>query len=209
MTHLHLYVDAQYASPYAMSVFVALQEKALPFQITTIDLGTQAHHTPAYAALSLTRRVPTLVHDDFALSESSAITEYLDEVFPGTPLYPTDPRSKAKARQVQAWLRSDFMPIREERSTRVIFYGPSSAPLSDAARESAANLFQAVESMLPPDAENLFGQQWSIADTDLALMLNRLVLNGDPVPERLATYAKKQWLRKTIQAWLGQKRPTD
>ena len=31
-----------------------------------------------------------------------------------------------------------------------------------------------------------------IADVDLALMLNRLVLNGDEVPTRLATYAQRQ-----------------
>ncbi|MFP3186860.1 MAG: glutathione S-transferase, partial [Paraburkholderia sp.] len=32
-TNLRLYADAQYASPYAMSVFVALQEKGVPFEL--------------------------------------------------------------------------------------------------------------------------------------------------------------------------------
>ncbi|HEY6458366.1 MAG TPA: glutathione transferase [Steroidobacteraceae bacterium] len=106
-----LYVDAQFASPYAMSAFVSLREKGLPFDVQAVDLSVKENHAPAFAATSITRRVPTLVHDGFALSESSAISEYLDESFPGAPLYPADPRCRARARQVQAWLRSDLMPI--------------------------------------------------------------------------------------------------
>lgn len=204
---LRLYVDSRFTSPYAMSVFVALHEKGLPFEITTFDLEANEHRAAAYAGMSLTRRVPTLVHDNFALSESSAITEYLDEIFPGTPLYPLQPRSKARARQIQAWLRSDLMPIREERSTEVVFYGPAKAPLSAVARESAEKLFSAAEALLTPGSDNLFGQ-WSIADVDLALMLNRLVLNGDAVPERLAAYATRQWQRPSVELWVKQQRPS-
>ena len=47
----------------------------------------------------------------------------------------------------------------------------------------------------------MFGE-WSIADADLALMLNRLVLNGDAVPERIADYARDQWQRPSIQQWV-------
>lgn len=204
--NLLLYVDAKFISPYAMSAFVALHEKGLPFEIKTIDLAAHANNEPNFAALSLTRRVPTLVHNGFSLSESSAIAEYLNEVFPGTPLYPADPRSRARARQVQAWLRSDLGPIRQERSTEVVFYGPTKVPLSADAQASAEKLFSVAEALLPVDSEYLLGQ-WCIADADLALMLNRLVLNGDPVPARLAAYAKRQWQRPSVQLWVNQRRP--
>ncbi len=205
-TNLLLYVDSRFTSPYAMSVFVALHEKGLPFEIETIDLAAKANHEPHFAATSLTRRVPTLVHNGFALSESSAITEYLDEVFSGAPLYPAEPRSHAQARQVQAWLRSDLMPIRQERSTEVMFYGAKKPPLSADALASAEKLFFVAESLLPANAENLFGQ-WCIADVDLALMLNRLLMHGDAAPERLAAYARHQWQRPSVQMWVRQKRP--
>ena len=203
---LRLYVDAQFASPYAMSAFVALHEKGLSFEIETIDLAVNANSEASFAAMSLTRRVPTLVHEGFCLSESSAISEYLNEVFPRAPLYPTEPQSRARARQVQAWLRSDLMPIRQERSTEVLFYGPTKSALSPAATASAEKLFSAAESLLPANSENLFGR-WCIADVDLAVMLNRLVMNGDPVPERLAAYAKHQWQRSSVQLWVNQRRP--
>ncbi|WP_066260810.1 glutathione transferase [Hydrogenophaga flava] len=203
---LLLYVDAQFASPYAMSVFVALTEKQLPFELKAVDLSANANHEASYAATSLTRRVPTLVHNGFALSESSAITEYVDTVFEGVPLYPTGTQERARARQVQAWLRSDLMPIRHERSTEVVFYGAIKPPLSFEAQATAKKLFSVAEALVPPGGENLFGQ-WCIADVDLALMLNRLVLNGDAVPERLTSYARRQWQRPSVQLWVNQRRP--
>lgn len=201
-----LYVDAQYTSPYAMSAFVALHEKAVPFQMEAIDLGSGANRGDEYAALSLTQRVPTLVHGDFALSESSAIAEYLHETQPGVPLYPSEPRMRARARQVQAWLRSDLMPIRQERPTEVVFYGRHMQPLSAAAQTVADKLFSAASALLISGGENLFGA-WCIADTDLALMLNRLAMHGDFVPERLALYARRQWKRPSVQLWVNQERP--
>ena len=74
---MRLYVDSHYLSPYAMSTFVALQEKALPFQVIPLDLAAGAHREHGFARASITQRVPTLVDGDFSLSESSAIDEYL------------------------------------------------------------------------------------------------------------------------------------
>ena len=202
---LTLFVDARYTSPYAMSAFVALTVKQLPFELRPVDLYAAAHHAPGFAGLSLTRRVPMLVHGEFALSESSAITEYIEDVFPGAQLYPADPKHKARARQVQAWLRSDLMPIRVERSTEVVFLGTRRPALS-ADGEAAARLFAAAEAWLPAGQDNLCGD-WCIADVDLALMLNRLVLNGDAVPARLAEYAARQWQHPAVQRWLAFARP--
>jgi glutathione S-transferase len=201
-----LYVDVKFASPYAMSAFVGLHEKKIAFELKTVDVNAGGTHTPEYAATSLTQRVPTLVDGDLALSESSAITEYLHECYTGQPLYPADPKLRARARQVQAWVRSDLMPIREERPTDVIFYRPSKEPLSPAAKTAAGILIQAAEAWLKHGGDNLCGE-WCIADVDLAVMLNRLVMNGDPVPQRLADYARAQWQRPSVQLWVRQKRP--
>jgi glutathione S-transferase len=205
-SRLRLYADAQFASPYAMSVFVALHEKKLPFDLSTVDLGAHANREASYAAKSLTQRVPTLMHGDFSLSESSAITEYLDDAFPETIVYPRDHHLRARARQVQAWLRSDLMPIRQERPTEVVFYGYRGAPLTPAANAAAQKLFSAATALLSADTADLFGT-WCIADTDLALMLNRLILNGDPVPSELVDYATRQWERPSVQRWIELNRP--
>src|ERR1700722_2360079 len=156
-----LYADSKFTSPYAMSVFVALTEKQLPFEIRTLDLEAGANNDAEYARTSLTQRVPTLIDGGFALSESSAIAEYLDEAFPHPPIFPADLQKRARARQVQAWLRSDFMPIRLERPTPTIFYSSSvSRPLSSAAQASSRKLCDAACELLGHGGENLFGD-WS------------------------------------------------
>lgn len=207
-TPLTLFVDHQFTSPYAMSVFVTLREKGIPFVIEPLDLSTQQHQQTGYRQQSLTARVPTLVHEGFSLSESSAISEYLEEVFAPPAyeaVYPHGLKDRARARQIQAWLRSDLMPIRLERGTDTVFIQPASTPLSQAALEAADKLFRVAEQLLDPQAENLFGT-WCIADTDLALMLNRLVMNGDAVPERLKIYAAQQWQRPSVQLWVREVR---
>ncbi|MBC3420533.1 MULTISPECIES: glutathione transferase [unclassified Pseudomonas] len=205
-SRLCLYVDAQFTSPYAMSCFVALREKGIEFKMNTLDLDTLEHHARDYSRLSLTQRVPTLRHGEFALSESSAITEYLEDLFPQAPIYPTNPLQRAKARQVQAWLRSDLLPIRQERSTLGVFYGVKYGALSVSAESSSQKLVEAAQLLLDDSPDYLFGE-WSIADVDLALMLNRLLLNGDRLPVRLEDYAQRQWQRPTVQEWVQLERP--
>ncbi|HGL5951852.1 TPA: glutathione transferase [Citrobacter koseri] len=200
-----LWSDANFFSPYVLSVYVALQEKGLPFSLKTVDLSSGEHLQPSWQGYALTRRVPVLEIDGFELSESSAITEYLEDRFAPPQwerIYPHDLQKRARARQIQAWLRSDLMPIREERSTDVVFAAARKGPLSEAGKESAAKLVATASGLLAHGKPNLFGE-WCIADTDLALMLNRLVLNGDEIPEALAEYAAFQWQRVSVQRFIA------
>jgi glutathione S-transferase len=201
---LTLYIDAAQTSPYALSVYISLIEKGIPFALKKVDLTKKENQQSAYLHYSPAGKVPVLVHEDFALFESSAIEEYLEEIFPPPhyqELYPRDIPARALARQMQAWLRSDLMVLRQERPTTVIMGAPITTPLSEAAQAEAEKLCRVAETILPLNSTNLFGL-WSIADTDLALMLNRLVRNGDHVPPRLNEYALIQWERPSVQAWM-------
>lgn len=205
--NLTLYVDSLFTSPWAMSVFVALKEKQLPFGLKTVDLESGQNKLPAYRDLSLTTRVPALVHGDFVLTESTAITEYLEEVFPAneyTALYPKSSQDRARARQLQGWLRSDLLPLRQQRDTETVFFGKACAPLDADGQAAAAKLISAAEKLV--NGPNLFGD-WCVADLDLAVMLNRLILNGDAVPQKLKDYAAGQWQRPHVQEWLAFHQP--
>jgi len=68
-----LYVDSNVASPYALVAYVGLLEKGLTFDIKPLEIFANAQKESTFASTSITRRVPTLIHDHFALSESSAI----------------------------------------------------------------------------------------------------------------------------------------
>jgi glutathione S-transferase len=210
---MRLYGNTTWTSPYVLSCFVALREKGLAFDTSVVALDRGEQHDPAFSRSSLTARVPVLVDGDLTLSESSALVEYLEDAYPPpghAPVLPAGVRERARARQIMAWVRSDLGPIREERSAEWVFYPHSElspfAPLSAAGRRSAEKLFAAADQLVPANEGPLFGA-WCIADTDLAMMLQRLVKCGDDVPRRLRAYAEAQWQRPAVREFCGQKRP--
>ncbi len=201
MEPLTLYVDGFWISPYALSAFVALEEKGLPYAVRELKLNKKEHHQGQY--LAHTGRVPALQHGDYWLAESSAICEYLAETFPFPKhprLFPEDLRQRGICREVQAWLRSDLMAIREERSTHTVWYEHTRQPLSDDGKRAAERLVGIAERLIPEGNTSLFGP-WCIADTDLAMMLQRLNLNGDPMPAKLKAFAEAQWKRPSVVKW--------
>lgn len=203
MQELTLYADSRFTSPWALSAFQALTEKKLPFTLQTIDLDKGEQKLAPFRDLGPLGRVPLLVQGELVLAESSAIVEYLEEAFPPpawAALLPAGVEQRALARQVMAWLRSDLMALRAERSTEVIFYAAVATPLSPAAQAAAERLIGIAERLVT--GEHLFGQ-WCIADTELALALNRLILNGDPVPKRLTAWCAAQWQRDSVRRWIA------
>jgi glutathione S-transferase len=208
-----LYGNSTWTSPYALSCFVALRAKNVPFEVRDVALHTGAHRDPAFTTQSLTSRVPVLVDGDFALSESSAIDEFLEEAYPAPKherILPADLRARARARQVMAWLRSDLMPIREERSAEYVFYPHQAlapfAPLSASGERAATKLLGAADRLIPSNSGALFGA-WCIADTDLAMMLQRLVKTGHDVPAKVRAFAEREWERPAVREFCANKRP--
>jgi glutathione S-transferase len=204
-----LYTSTDWNSPYAFTVLVALGEKGLPFEIRELDLDAGEHKLPGFREKSLTARIPAIDHDGFYLSESTAIAEYLDEAFPAPkwPLVlPQDVRARARARQVMAWIRSDLLPLREERSTDTMFFERATAPLGPQARAAADKLLFVADRLLAGGAATLFGD-FSVADADLSFVLQRLIANGDPVPDEARRYAEAHWSRPSIRAFVDHPRP--
>jgi glutathione S-transferase len=201
METLTLYVDGFYISPYALSAFVALEEKGLPYQLKEVQLATGEQNATSYRAR--TGRVPALQHGDFWLAESQAIAEYLAESFPfpnHPRLFPADFKERGVCREIMSWVRSDLMPIREERSTHTVWYEHTDQPLSEAGQKAKAKLLSVCDRLITDGKHTLF-DAWCIADTDLAMMLQRLNLNRDPLPKRVQAYAEANWARPSVQKW--------
>ena len=203
---LTLFADTFWISPYVFSCFVALREKGLDFSVEPVALQSKEQHAPEYRDRTLTGRVPALRHGDFWLAESQAIVEYLDDAFPDAPrVLPRELEARARARQILAWLRSDLMPIREERSTTTMFYERATIPLSTAGEAAAARLVRVADLLVPAGAGSLFGA-WSQADSDLAFMLHRLLLNGHALPAKVRAYAEREWQRPSVREFVTHER---
>ncbi len=89
-------------SPYAWRVWLALEHKALPYELKLLSFSDGDLKQPAYAAINPRRKVPAIVDEGFALYESVAILEYIDERYPSpsAPLFPGDARERAIVRRM-------------------------------------------------------------------------------------------------------------
>lgn len=202
-----LHVEPHWVSPYVFACFVTLREKGLAFEARALDAPKGETRTPEYLARTVTGRVPTLVHDQFGLGESTAIIEYLEDTFPEPHVLPTPPQDRARCRQLMSWMRSDeTAPIRAERSTHTMFYDRAKTPLSPEASKAATKLVEVVRRVIRPGAPNIF-DAWSIVDSELAFLLHRLILNADPVPSDVQSWAQAQWERPTVRAFREIARP--
>ena len=204
---LLLHVEPNWVSPYVFSCFVTLREKRVEFESRALRADAGETRTPEYLAQTVTGRVPTLVHDGFGIGESTAIVEYLEETFPEPPVLPRRPQERARCRQLMSWMRSDdTAALRNERSTATMFYEHATTPLGEEAAKNAKKLVEVAARVIRAGSPTLF-DTWTIVDSELAFLLHRLILNGDPVPAAVRDWAAVQWERPTVRAFRDIARP--
>ena len=93
-------IIGSYVSPYVRKVIACLHFKGLDYEIDPI---TAFYGNEEFERLSPLRRIPVLVHEDLALSDSSAICAYLDERWLEPPLLPPEPKDRARARWLEEY----------------------------------------------------------------------------------------------------------
>lgn len=92
---------------------IALNLKEVKYTQKTVHLledGGQ-QHKPEYLELNPAGEVPTLIHNGKIISQSFAIIEYLDEIIPKNPLFPTNAYSRAKIRQICENINCGIHPL--------------------------------------------------------------------------------------------------
>src|SRR5687767_14969197 len=90
-----------HGSPYSWRVWLALEAKEVPYDLKLLSFQAGDTRKPEFVALNPRHTVPTIVDDGYALWESIAIVEYLDERFTsGVKLYPGEARARARVRRL-------------------------------------------------------------------------------------------------------------
>lgn len=203
---LTLYVDGYFVNQFDACCFVALDEKGLPFTTARALLRDGGGVPPSLGRFTGIPRVPALQHGDFWLTESMAIAEYLDDVFP-YPAYPrllpAEPRPRARARQAMAWLRFDLRQLRLERPWWMTQYPASPPPLSADAARDARELFELVDHL---DATGAL-DAWNLSHVDLALVLIRLRPDDPALPAASRRLLDAQLERPSVRRYLEHPRP--
>ena len=202
-----LYVDGYFTNVWDASVFVALVEKQLEFTISRALLREGQGVPPALREQAAVGRIPAMQHGDMWLTESLAIVEYLEDMFPAPEhprVLPADPRQRARARQIMAWLRSDLWELRAERPWQMCVYPQSPMPpLSPAAARQAAELVALADWL---DARGELAE-WNLAHTDLALSLLRLSSTAYPLTPAAERVLARNLERPSVRSYLEHARP--
>ena len=79
-------------------VKIALHEKGLPYERTTLVLANKDQKRPEFLKLNPYGKVPVIDDGGKILFESCIINEYLDETYPNPPLLPKDPYLRGRGR---------------------------------------------------------------------------------------------------------------
>lgn len=89
-------------SPYAWRVWFGLEHKGLPYEMKTLSFSAGDLQQPAYLAINPRHKVPALTDGGFAIYESAAILDYLEDAYPdtGSPLLPKDARGRGRVRRL-------------------------------------------------------------------------------------------------------------
>ena len=152
---------------------IALNLKGIAYELVVVDIDRQQHRDGAYAAVNPQMALPSLVLDDgTVLTQSLAILDYLDEVYPTPALLPGDAKGRARVRALAAMIACDAHPLTTPRVQR---YLTEVLHVDDAARAAwlrhwAAEMLVACEAQLAGhDATGRFAHGDVLTTADICL----------------------------------------
>lgn len=155
-------------------VRIALGLKGLEAEQVSRHLRKGEQRAPDYLALNPQGLVPVLELDDGeALTQSLAICEYLDEVFPDPPLLPKAPLARAQVRSLADIIACDIHPLQNLKIlNRLREGGLDDGAVQGWARATIEEGLSAYEQRLARSAGRFsFGDQPTLADVCLVPQL--------------------------------------
>ncbi len=171
-----------FRSSAAYRVRIALNLKQIEHSIVPVNLLNSEQRGAEYMALQPQGLVPALrLADGRVISQSTAILEYLEAVFPAHPLLPADPYQAA---QVRSWANLIACDIHPLDNLRVLKYLKNKLGVSDPEKDSwyqhwILEGFRALESQLVA-APYAAGAQVTLAEVYLVPQVyNALRFNTD------------------------------
>lgn len=147
--------------------------------------------------------VPALRHGDFALWDSLAIVEYINELYPQYQLWPADIRARALARAVSAEMHAGFSALRQNMpmNCRGSFPGKGMTPDVHKDIERICTLWRQCRHTYGASGHFLFGS-FTIADAMYAPVALRFKTYGVKLDDVCQRYADTVLALPAMQEWI-------
>jgi glutathione S-transferase len=201
-------------SNYVWTCRIALAEKGVPYRLSEL-----MPHCPEVDAIHPFGKIPVMRHDAVELCESRAICSYIDNVFDGPKLAPSDP---ARAAQVEQWVsivNTHIDPVWVRQYLRAHFFPstPDGSPERETIAAALPKMEQQFASMDRAVAQtgHLVGDTFTLADMNFMPILYYMGLKPESSAllqrsPNLKAYFDRHMARKSVQgavpSWIpGQK----
>jgi len=188
-------------SVYVRAVMIALAEKGIPYQLVPIDVFKENGLPKSYLDRQPFGKIPALEHNNFHLYETTAILQYVDEIFDGPRLQPTAPTVRARMTQIQSILNNYayqtlvwdlYVPGIEEAGDGE----PGDKRKVSAALPVAQTILTALEDLADQEGPYLLGSDFSLADCLASPMFDLFCKTTESGQLMAHTSKLKAWWRQ-------------
>lgn len=161
--------------------------------------------SPEYLGINPLGKIPTLVDEEFALTESNAILVYLSEAHGDFSLYSRDPKQRASINRWLFWEGSEWQPVLTSILAPIVGHTlrPDVVPLPERSPDwnepTVRPLVAQLETTLG-ERRFLAGSTLSLADLSVAAMTTYFKVGGFPFADHPSI---AQWHRRIVSlpAW--------
>ena len=192
-----------------MRPWVLMRQLGLPFEEIKLrfDFSEGSAFRLAVARVSPARTVPVLLHDGFAVWDTLAIVETLNELFPGRGVWPASAPNRARARSLCAEMHAGFGALRSHCPMNIEASLPDVGAKVWAENERMRREVARIEAMwaealLHSGGPFLFGD-FSAADAFYAPVVMRLRCYALPVSDSTLAYMARITAAPGVAAWVA------
>jgi len=143
----------------ALAPYISLTEANADFEVRPLNFRKQQNKSPEYMKINPKHKVPLLVVDGEALTESTAIQIWIARNFPQANLLPDDPWQELKAISLFSWCSSGIHPYlsRINNTAKVCDVPDAANSVRKYAEEALTECFDIADNMLT-DHDYFFDQ---------------------------------------------------
>jgi maleylacetoacetate isomerase len=94
-------------------VRIVMNLKNIDYELISIDIRAGAQNTTEYRKFNPQGQIPSLFINGHLITQSLAIIEYINELYPNPPLLPRKAEDRATARQIAEMIVSGIQPLQK------------------------------------------------------------------------------------------------
>lgn len=205
---MQLVIGNKNYSSWSMRPWVLLHQMGIAFEEHKLrfDFKPGSPYRKAVASVNPSGQVPVLLDEGFAVWDSLAIAEYLNDKYPAAGVWPEDRLQRARARSVSAEMHSGFGPLRSHCpmnvEARLHEVGARLWQEHEALRASVARV-QALwgDALKASGGPFLFGR-FCAADAMFAPVCMRMLTYGLPMSDTAEAYVQRVSAAPGVAAWI-------